>query len=379
MHSVIYLDHAATAPPDDRVVAAMLPHLTERFGNPSEPHAAGRRARADLDTARAEIAMWLGAEAEHVVLTSGGTEADNLAVLGRAQGLPGRMVVSAIEHPAVRRSVDALAGRGWEIVIAPVVPAGTLDLDALDQLVRAGDALVCVMGASNVTGVLQPILEIAGLCAERGVPLHVDQVQAASGSDVDLSLLPGSVTIAIAAHKLGGPRGVGALVGSGITELAPIVHGGGQEGGLRSGTEDVAGAVALATALRIRQDECAVKEREQRAALRDALEQRLGLSVAGAMAMRLPGHALLLTGYRGDTVVRLLDERGIAVSAGSACASGETAPDATLTAMGIDDDVARGAVRVSLGPTTTADEIDALVAAWYEFEPSLRVAAEAAA
>ncbi len=357
----------------------MLPHLTERFGNPSEPHAAGRRARADLDTARAEIAMWLGAEAEHVVLTSGGTEADNLAVLGRAQGLPGRMVVSAIEHPAVRRSVDALAGRGWEVVIAPVVPAGTLDLDALDQLVHVGDALVCVMGASNVTGVLQPILEIAALCAERGVPLHVDQVQAASGSDVDLSLLPGSVTIAIAAHKLGGPRGVGALVGSGIVELAPIVHGGGQEGGLRSGTEDVAGAVALATALRIRQDECAVKERRQCAALRDALEQRLGLPVAGAMATRLPGHALLLTGFRGDTVVRLLDERGIAVSAGSACASGETAPDATLTAMGIDDDVARGAVRVSLGPTTTADEIDALVAAWHELEPSLRVAAEAAA
>ena len=155
---VIYLDHAATAPPDPRVVEAMLPHLTERFCNPSEPHALGRQARADLDAAREEIASRVGANPADVVLTGGGTEADNLAVLGRAQGQPGRMVVSAIEHPAVRRTAEVLARRGWEIAVAQVLPNGRLDLIELWDLVQTGDALVCVMGASNVTGVVQPIL-----------------------------------------------------------------------------------------------------------------------------------------------------------------------------------------------------------------------------
>lgn len=376
---MIYLDHAATAPPDPRVLEAMLPYLTERFGNPSEPHAAGREARADLDQARGLIAACLGCDQADVVLTGGGTEADNLAVLGRTQGLPGRIVVSALEHPAVRRAADALAMRGWEVVIAPAGIDGSLDLDAFAALVRPGDAHVCVIGASNVTGVLQPIAEVAVLCAERGVPLHIDDVQTASGAPINLSALPGIVTAAVAAHKLGGPRGVGALVGCGLNDLAPVVHGGGQERGLRSGTENVAGAVGLAAALDIRQGAAAVEERSCRAALRDQLEQRLGLSVAGAAADRLPGHSLLLTGLRGDTVVRLLDERGIAVSAGSACSSGDPAPNATLTAMGIDDATARSAVRVTLGPTTTQHEIDAFVDAWSEIEPLLRIAVEASA
>ncbi len=376
---MIYLDHAATAPPDPRVLEAMLPHLGERFGNPSEPHAAGRMARADLEAAREEIARLVGCETAEVVLTGGGTEADNLAVLGRAQGIPGRLVISALEHPAVRGTAEALAVRGWRVEIAPVLTNGCLDLNALDASVRSGDALVCVLGASNLTGVLQPIAEVAVLCAERGVPLHVDHVQTASGAPIDLSSLPGVVTAAIAAHKLGGPRGVGALVGRGIRSLAPISFGGGQEAGLRPGTENVAGAVALAAALSIRQGPDAVAERATRAALRDQLEERLGLPVAGGVAERLPGHTLLLTGLRGDTVVRLLDERGIAVAAGSACASGETAPDATLTAMGIAAAQARSAVRVTLGPTTTQSDIDAFVTAWSELEPALRAAAEAAA
>ena len=376
---VIYLDHAATAPPDPRVVEAMLPHLTERFGNPSEPHALGRQARADLDAAREEIASLVGADPADVVLTGGGTEADNLAVLGRAQGTPGRMVVSAIEHPAVRRTAEVLARRGWEIAVAPVLPNGRLDLIELWDLVQTGDALVCVMGASNVTGVVQPIADIAAICAEHAVPLHVDHIQTAAGAELDLSDLPGRLTIALAAHKLGGPRGVGAVIGSGVQSLDPIVFGGGQEGGLRSGTEDVAGAVALAAALRIRQGAEAPAERSQRAALRDDLEARLGLPVVGAEVERLPGHALLLTGYRGDTVVRLFDERGIAISAGSACASGETLPDATLTAMDINDDAARSAIRITLGPTTTAADIDAVVAVWAELAPALQLAAEASA
>ncbi len=376
---MIYLDHAATSPPDPAVVEAMLPFLTGHFGNPSEPHALGRQARADLDEARATIAASLGARADDVILTGGGTEADNIAVLGRCQGEPGRIVISAIEHPAVLRAADSLAARGWTIAVAPVLADGQLDVLAFGELVRPGDALACVMAASNVTGVVQPLAEVAAICAHSDVPLHIDAVQAAAGMGVDLSGLPGEVTLAVAAHKLGGPRGVGAVVGSGVGTLAPIIHGGGQERGLRSGTENVAGAVALAAALRIRQGDAAPAERERRAALRNDLERRLALPVAGGAAPRLPGHALLLTGYRGDTVVRLLDERGIAVSAGSACASGDPQPDPVLGAMGIDPAFARGAVRVTLGPTTTAGEIDALVAAWAEIEDGLSAAREASA
>ncbi|MGI9188307.1 MAG: cysteine desulfurase family protein [Gaiellales bacterium] len=374
---MIYLDHAATAPPDPAVVTKLQPFLTGRFGNPSEPHALGRQARADLEEARAGIAAALGARPDDVILTGGGTEADNIAVLGRCHGTPGRIVISALEHPAVARAADSLAAGRWNVVIAPVLADGQLDVLAFGELVRPVDALACVMAASNVTGVVQPLAEVAAICAHNDVPLHIDAVQAAAGMELDVGALPGEVTLAVAAHKLGGPRGIGALVGPGVGTLEPIVHGGGQERGLRSGTENVAGAVALAEALRIRQGDAAPAERERRAALRDALEQRLALPVAGGAAPRLPGHALLLTAYRGDTVVRLLDERGIAVSAGSACASGDPQPDPVLGAMGIDQVLARGAVRVTLGPTTTAEEIDALVAAWAEIEQGLEAAREA--
>ena len=376
---MIYLDHAATSPPDPTVITKMLPFLTGRFGNPSEPHALGRQARADLDEARAGIAAALGAEPADVILTGGGTEADNFAVLGRCQGAPGRIVISALEHPAVTRAAEHLAAHGWTVAIAPVLADGQLDVMAFGELVRPGDALACVMAASNVTGVIQPLAEAAAICAHNDVPLHIDAVQAAAGMDLDVGLLPGDVTLAVAAHKLGGPRGVGAVVGPGVRTLEPISHGGGQERGLRSGTENLAGAVALAEALRIRQGEEAPAERERRAALRDDLEQRLALPVAGGAAQRLPGHALLLTSYRGDTVVRLLDERDIAVSAGSACASGDPQPDPVLGAMGIDQTFARGAVRVTLGPTTTPGEIDALVAARAEIEQGLDAAREASA
>jgi len=373
---VIYLDHAATAPPDPRVADAMLPHLTGRVGNPSEPHAAGRRARADLEAARAGIGALLGHE--RVVLTSGGTEADNLAVLGRAAGAPGRMVISALEHPAVLRPAEALAARGWELAVAPVLADGRIDVAALAELVRSGDALCCAMGASNITGVVQPIAAIAELCAERGVPLHVDHVQTAAGADASIAGLPGRVTIAVAAHKLGGPRGVGALVGA-VDGLAPLAYGGGQEAGLRPGTEDVVGAVGLAAALALRQGPAAGDERARRAALRDALEARLGLPVAGGSAPRLPGHLLLLTGFRGDTAVRLLDDRGVCVAAGSACASGEPAPEPALLAMGLDAAAARGAVRVTLGPETTQADIDGFADAWAAVAADLARAREALA
>ncbi len=291
----------------------------------------------------------------------------------------GRLVISAIEHPAVRRAAEARAAEGWEVAIAPVDRSGRVALGPLRILLRERDAVCCVIGANNVTGVVQPIEPIADLCAARGVPLHVDHVQTAAGAPLDIGQLPGEVTAAIAAHKLGGPRGVGALLGPGVGSLAPVVHGGGQERGLRPGTEDGAGAIALATALERRQGLGAPAEWGARAALRDRLETALSLPVAGADGERLPGHSLLLTGLRGDTLVRLLDERGIAVAAGSACASGATEPDPVLTAMGVDDRTARTAVRVSLGPETTTADVDALIEAWREIAPALQAAVEASA
>lgn len=376
---MIYLDHAATAPPDPRVVEAMLPYLAGWHGNPSEPHGLGRAARSALDDARGRIAVCAGVAADTVILTGGGTEADNLAVLGRTTGPPGRLVISAVEHPAVHRAAAARAAAGWEVVVAPVDRSGRVALGSLKVLVREGDAVCCVIGANNVTGVIQPIPAIAELCAARGVPLHVDHVQTAAGARLALDALPGDVTAAIAAHKLGGPRGVGALLGPGIASLDPVLHGGGQEQGLRPGTENVAGAVGLAAALELRQGDDAAAERVRRAALRDRLERALALPVAGADAERLPGHSLLVTGLRGDTLVRLLDEHGIAVAAGSACASGDAAPDPVLTAMGIDERTARTAVRITLGPESTDADVDALIAAWAEIIPALRVAAEASA
>lgn len=371
--AVIYLDHAATTPLSPAAWRAMEPYLREHFGNPSEPHAAGRAARAGLDAARESVAATLGCTPGEVVFTGGGSEADNLAVLGRlAAG--GRVVASAIEHPAVR---EPLLAYGGEVAWAPVGADGVVELDALSALIRPGDALCCVMAANNVTGALQPVGEIAALCAERGVPFHADAVQAASGADV--RALPGASTIAIAAHKLGGPKGVGVLAGSGVATLSAVVRGGGQEHGLRPGTENVAGAVALAAALAERQGPGARDERMERAALRDRLERELGLPAAAAGAPRLPGHALLLAGVRGDLVVHQLDGDGICVAAGSACAAGSAEPSYVLAAMDIDPATARGAVRVTLGPESVAGEIDAFIAAFVPARAGLLRAVESVA
>ncbi len=367
---MIYLDHAATTPIRDAVFEAMLPYLRERFGNASEPHAHGRAARAGLDTARASVASALGAGADDVVFTGSGTEADNLAVAGRLAG-GGRVVASAIEHPAVRERLLAYAASGGDVAWAPVTGDGLVDVAVLESLVQSDDALVCVMGANNVTGVVQPIAEVAAICQARRVPLHVDAVQAATALALDVAALGDRATVAIAAHKLGGPKGVGALVGRGVRTLAPTVYGGGQERGIRPGTEDVAGAVGLATAL------ATLPNGERRAALRDRLESRLALPVAGANAPRLPGHACLLTGLRGDTLVRLLDDAGFSVAASSACAAGDAAPSHVLAAMGIDDRAARGALRVTVGVATTEHEVDRFLAAFADVHARLAAAARA--
>jgi cysteine desulfurase len=378
----IYADHAATTPVSEAALASMLRYLREDFGNPSEPHWAGRAARQGLDGARATVAAVLGVDPAEVVFTGGGSEADNLAILGRVPARERvRVVASPVEHPAVRATLLALAGDGHEVAWTPVDADGRIELDRLAELLRPGDALCCCLWANNVTGTVQPVAAIAELCAARGVPLHLDAVQAAAGVRVDLGALPGAVTAAFAAHKLGGPKGSGLLAGRGVAGLRAVLHGGGQERGLRPGTESAALAAGLATALVESQE----RDRDALRALRDAYETALldqvdDVVVVARGAERLPGHSLALVGgVRGDTLVALLDEQGIAAAAGSACASGDAEPSHVLAAMGVPRARALGALRVSFGSLSEPDHAAAIAAAVAGAVPALRAAAAAVA
>jgi cysteine desulfurase len=368
----VYLDHAATTPLSQAAREAMLPYLDAWFGNASEPHAYGRQARAGLEQARLRLAELLGAEPGQIVFTSGGTEADNLALFGLAGEAPGRMVVSAVEHAAVREAALALERRGIEVVWAPVTGDGVVDIAAFAELVQPGDRLAAVMWANNVTGVVQPLAEVAAIAAERGVPLHTDAVQAAAGLPVDVGAVA-VTTAAFSAHKLNGPKGVGCLVVRGPAALEAQQVGGGQERGLRSGTENVAGVVGFAAALDDRRAK--VDERRSR---RDLLE-RLVAGVAApiaASAPRLDGHSLLLVdGVRAELLVLALDQAGYAVSAGSACTAGESEPSHVLVAQGLTPEQARSVIRVSLGLNTTADEVEGFAAALRSAVDRLRAGA----
>jgi len=356
----VYLDHAATTPLGPEARAAMEPYLSERFGNASEPHAYGREARVALEAARATLAELLDAEPGHVVLTSGGSEADNQAVFGLAGAGPGRIVVSAIEHPAVREPARELERRGFEVAWAPVDGDGVIDAGAFEALVRPGDRLASAMWANNVTGAVQPVERLASAAAQAGVPFHCDAVQAAASFPVGLRS-SGAATLALSAHKLGGPKGVGCLVAREPGRIPPLVWGGGQERGLRSGTENIPGAVGFAAALAATR-----ATDDRRAALRDRLETALAgeITVVSAGAERLPGHLLaLVPGIRAELLVLALDRAGYAVAAGSACAAGDAEPSHVLVAQGLSARDARSVVRVSLGPGTTEAEVDGFAAA----------------
>jgi cysteine desulfurase len=356
-----YLDNAATTALGDEARAAMEPYLSERFGNASEPHRFGRAARVALEDARALLAGLLGAEPGQVVFTSGGSEADNQAVFGLAGSPPGRLVVSAIEHPAVREPARELERRGFEVVWAPVDREGTVDAEEFERLLRPGDRLAAVMWANNVTGAVQPVERLGAAAAERGVPYHCDAVQAAASLPVSLRAAAAE-SLALSAHKLGGPKGVGCLVVRTPGRMAPLVWGGGQEHGLRSGTENVPGAVGFAAAL------AAVRGAgDGRSALRARLESALAghITVVSAGAQRLPGHLLaLVPGIRADLLVLALDREGFAVAAGSACAAGDAEPSHVLIAQGMSATDSRSVVRVSLGLHTTAAEVDGFATAF---------------
>ena len=361
MPDPVYLDYAATTPLRPEALDAMLAALSGRWGNASSIHRWGREARAALEDARERLAAVIGASAAEIVFTRGGTEADNLAVLGRAGlGPDASIVCSAVEHKAVLQAARASGRAHHELAVDR---DGIVGLDELREIVRTRPpAVVSVVWANNEVGVIQPVDEIAAVCAEAGVAFHSDAVQALGKLRVRVDELPVAL-LAFSAHKLGGPKGVGALYVRRGTRLAPLMHGGGQERGLRPGTEDVAGAAAFAAAA-----EAAEAERQVVMAriggLRDRLEAGLcarvpGLVVNAATAPRLPTISnVSVPGADPEMLLMALDLEGTAVSSGSACSSGAVTPSHVLTAMGLAPELAGPSVRFSLGRDTTEAEID---------------------
>jgi cysteine desulfurase len=375
---VIYLDHAATAPLHPAARRALLDEV-DRIGNPSSVHGPGRAARRTVEEAREALAEALGARPSEVVVTSGGTEADNLAIKGLYWARRGadparrRVLVSAVEHHAVLDPARWLAEHEDAVLVElPVDRDGVLVLDALhDELRRHGDevALVSVMWANNEVGALQPIADVVAAAHAAGVPVHADAVQALGQVPLDFAA-SGLDAMTVSGHKVGAPVGVGALLARRELDLVPVQHGGGQERGVRSGTLAAPLVAAFAAAARAVVDDLA-EAAPRMAGLRDRLVAGALAGVPGATlrgpsdpALRLPANAhLTVAGAEGDSLLFLLDSAGIAVSTGSACRAGVAQPSHVLTAMGVPDDEARGALRFSLGRTTTAAEIDAAVAA----------------
>ena len=364
--SALYFDHAATTPLRAEVLEAMRPYLTEAFGNPSSTHKWGREARAALEGARAECARVLGAEPAEIAFVRGGTEADNMAVLGRAAaavaaGERPRVITTTIEHPAVRDACEQVCALGGESVRVTVDPSGALDETALDDALAGGACVLSLMWVNNEVGTVLPVERVAARARAAGVVAHSDAVQAVGKVPVDFGRA-GLDLASMSAHKIGGPRGAGLLYHRRGVEIAPLLFGGGQERRLRPGTEDVAGAVGLAAALTLAvRDQAA--EAVRLASERDRLEQSIvgalaGTRVFGAEGERAP-HLLNLgfPGLDATTLVMAFDLAGVAVSGGSACSSGATVTSPVLRALYGDAAEGLAPVRFSLGRTTTSADV----------------------
>ncbi len=375
MPSRVYLDWNATAPLRGEAREAMSAAF-DVVGNPSSVHAEGRAARRLVEDARAAVAAATGGEPRNVVFTSGGTEANALALtpgLRRGNGPPlRRLLVSAVEHPSV------LAGGGFApeaIALIPVAPSGAVDLAALRALLAEGPALVSVMAANNETGALQPVAEIAALVHEEQGALHVDAVQAVGKIDCDINSLHCDL-LTVSSHKIGGPKGVGALVlAEGIVPGAALIRGGGQERGRRAGTENVVGiagfGAAVAATMRTMAADVATM-RQSHAQLEAGLKTVPGTMIFAESEPRLPNTTLFAAaGVKAETAVIGFDLEGIAVSSGAACSSGKVQPSHVLVAMGATPDLVAGAVRLSLGRTTTRDEVGRCVAVWKKLAKTL--------
>ena len=366
---MIYLDHAATTPALPEVVEAMLPYFTTDFGNPSNVYRLSMAARRAVDGARETVARCLGARnASEIVFTSGGTESDNMALLGlarahRAQG--DHVITTRIEHHAVLHPCGALEREGFRVTRLPVDSHGRVELQAVEEALEPGTILVSVMLANNEIGTLEPVAEIGRLLRGRGVLLHTDAVQAVGSIPVNVREL-GVDALSLSGHKLHGPKGVGALYLRAGTRLQPLLYGGGQERGLRSGTENVPGLVGLAKAL-----ELACRELPEKAARLQGLRDRLIQGIlAGAEGARLTGHpterlpgsaSFVFEGAEGESILLQLDRKGICASTGSACSTATLEPSHVLKALGLSLGLSHGSLRLTLGRGNTAEEVEAAI------------------
>jgi cysteine desulfurase len=367
---VHYLDHAATSPVLPEVREAMLPFLDDRWGNPSSIYATGREARKGVDEAREKLALAIGSAPEEVVFTGSGTEADNLAVKGAAWANEAKgkhILLPKIEHHAVLDSAEWLGDRGFEIEFLPTDEHGVVAPQTVADRLRDATILVCVMLANNEIGTIEPVAEIAQLCRDRGVTTFTDAVQALGKIHVDVKAI-GVDLAAFSAHKIGGPKGTGALYVRRGVKVVPHTHGGGQERGRRSGTENPAGAVGFATAAEIVTDEIETQAPRWRA-LRDRLQTGLTERIAdirlnGHPTKRLPHNLnVSVRGVVGEDVLLMLDAMGICASTGSACQSGSVEPSYVLGACGVPREWAQGALRFTVGRDTTDTDVDAVLEA----------------
>ena len=359
------MDHSATTPVDPLVLEAMLPYFSEKYGNASSLHSFGLEAKEALEAAREKVAGLLGASPEEIVFTSGGTESDNLALKGiarRNQEKGKHIITTSVEHPAILETCRKLEREGFEVTYLPVNSAGFVDLAALESAIRKDTILISVMHANNEVGTIQPLEEIGKIAKKRDIYLHTDAVQSVGKIPTDVNDM-GVDLLSLSAHKLYGPKGVGALYIRKGTRLESIIHGGGHERGLRSGTENVAGIVGMARAAELANQTMA-KEAERLTRLRDRLAKLVLEAVPdawinGTMKRRLPGN--LNFGFKyveGESLLLFLDSMGIAVSTGSACSSHKLEPSHVLRSLGLKPEECHGSLRVTLGRSNTEEDVD---------------------
>ncbi|HEY6712105.1 MAG TPA: cysteine desulfurase family protein [Rubrobacter sp.] len=378
MTESVYLDNAATTPLDPRVLESMLGHLGGRRGNPSSRHAFGGSAREGVEEARDSVASLIGALPGEIVFTSGGTESDNLAVLGLARSAGSEKrhaVVSCVEHAAVRKAARRLQSEGFEVSWIGVDAKGLIDPEEFAASLRPDTALAAVVWANNEVGTVEPVPELAEICAAKDIPFHADAVQAVGRVPIDVSETQVS-TLALSGHKLYGPQGVGALYVREGVSLEPIIYGGGQERGLRSGTQNVAGIAGLGTAARLAREEMddrVAHERTLRDRVMAGIEALPDVFVNGHRERRLSNNVhLTVSGVEAESLVLFLDSLGYAIGSGSACSSGGHKASPVLLAMGLPERDAFSVVRITVGKDNTPEEVDGLLGAFSTAVAQLR-------
>ncbi len=363
----IYFDNNATTPVDQAVKVAMLPYLEDRFGNPSSGHRFGEAARNGVEAAREQVAGLLHCHPKRLIFTSGGSESNNLAIYSAVSAYPDKkhIIASQVEHASVLLPLQYLANKGYEIELLPVSRHGGLDLDVLAAAIRPDTVLVSLMGANNETGVVWPVEAIGGICKEKRVLFHCDAVQLIGKMVLDLSDLPVDY-LSVAGHKLHGPKGVGALYGKRTAPITPLILGAGQENGLRAGTENVQGIVGLGKACELA-GQAVVEYGQKISQLRDHIERTIYDTIQDAMINGQDQARLANTlniSFRNCSsaaMIQELDEKGIAVSAHSACQSGDLDPSHVLLAMKIPEEYLHGTLRISLSRMSTMDEVESFI------------------